>query len=174
MRTVQSYSQCNLIIKKRIFTVNRTDDYACKIRKTHHAASAMTGVGTLLLQCPPISNRLQNGHPGTGVPTVSYARFRGAGNLFPMVLFQGTAGRCGHRPLRLTASAAALDPYRAAMFSVTASAAGAWQSVLFCKSLACVAHGATGWDADCQKVNCPVGKRGHPGVRQCAHWLAMT
>ena len=27
---------------------------------------------------------------------------------------------------------------------------------------------------DCQKVNCPKGKRNHPGVRQCAHWLAMT
>ena len=27
---------------------------------------------------------------------------------------------------------------------------------------------------DSQEVNCPKGKRSHPGVRQCAHWLGMT
>ena len=27
---------------------------------------------------------------------------------------------------------------------------------------------------DCQKVNCPKGKRCHPGVRQREHWRAMT
>ena len=29
-------------------------------------------------------------------------------------------------------------------------------------------------DADRQEVNCPKGKRGHPGVHQCALLIAMT
>ena len=49
-----------------------------------------------------------------------------------------------------------------------------WQSVLFPPPCGGGAVLRTAGDADCQKVNCPKGKRGHPGVRRPWGLLTMT
>ena len=49
--------------------------------------------------------------------------------------------------------------------TVIAKPEGLWQSVLFPSPGGGRAVQSTAGDADCQKVNCPKGKRGHPGVR---------
>ena len=49
--------------------------------------------------------------------------------------------------------------------TVIARGKAPWQSVLFPSPRGGRAVQSTAGDADCQKVNCPKGKRGHPGVR---------